>query len=1090
MEQSIVQEPSWYRAIALTERFASLRPTGHRSYKVHVDFDLAKRRVQDWKEQPPFNTETYFQQRLNMDGMDEKDILCLLGEPIEAVKERFPTPPVWLEALAEAYERTSPFDAEMIARLIEQTTEEKSKQLGGFLNLVEPLLKWGRDRLRKGLPSQVRTDRIFDPGVVEEILMANLAAQLLPMILRTLTLELNVARLQGVLHGGTSAERFQSFVELLSKREFALAILQEYPTLARQLVVCVDDWVNCSLEFLQHLCTDWEAIRATFSPGKEIGSLIGLRAGVGDRHRGGHSVAIAQFESGTQIVYKPRALAVDSLFQDLLTWLNDRIGRSFFRPIKLLDGGTYGWVEFIRAEECSSEEQVRRFYERQGAYLALLWVMGATDFHYENLIAAGEYPILVDLETLWHQRLWTLLPLDIKFAEHLATHTVAESVLRVGLLPQQLWASEDFRGVDISGLGANQDQLFTPTKVIQFEGAGSDEMRVVRKRIKFPGRDNRPNLNGEDVDTLEYIQSTIDGFRQMGQLLLKHRDELLSQDGPLARFAGNEVRAIIRPTQTYALLLSESFHPDLLRDALDRERHFDRLWLSVEQQPYVEQVISAEREDLWSGNIPIFFTHPDSRDLWFHKGQRIAHFFKETSLDAARRCLQRLSEEDLERQTWFIRASFSAAAVETGGKQEKPDQLYQSARKPLAPRSWLDNEQYLEVAQEIGDRLGALALWGEQGTCWIGISSFGHSLRPVPAGADLYSGLTGISLFLGHLGALVDDGPYTDLAQAALWTARHQMDKNRSRFALVGAFSGWGGMIYSLVHLSLLWDRPDLLDEAAGIVDILPDLITKDRENDIMSGTAGCMASLFSLYHVAPSEHVFNVMVQCGDSLIARAQKTGNGVGWHSSIPATGPLAGFSHGAAGVAWALLALSTLTGEERFRSTALDAIAYERSLFSSDERNWPDLRELSMISGNGERFRTAWCHGAPGVGLGRLLCLPYLDDEEMRSEIDTALRTTCSRGFGRGHCLCHGDMGNLDVLLLAGQMLADSEWKSYAHRIAAQVLADTKEQDWRCGVPLGVETPGLMTGLAGIGYQLLRLAAPDRVPSVLAVSPPNT
>jgi lantibiotic modifying enzyme len=35
---------------------------------------------------------------------------------------------------------------------------------------------------------------------------------------------------------------------------------------------------------------------------------------------------------------------------------------------------------------------------------------------------------------------------------------------------------------------------------------------------------------------------------------------------------------------------------------------------------------------------------------------------------------------------------------------------------------------------------------------------------------------------------------------------------------------------------------------------------------------------------------------------------------------------------------------------------------------------------------------------------------------------------------------------------------------------------------------VETPGLMTGVAGIGYGLLRLAAPLRVPSVLALAPP--
>jgi hypothetical protein len=35
---------------------------------------------------------------------------------------------------------------------------------------------------------------------------------------------------------------------------------------------------------------------------------------------------------------------------------------------------------------------------------------------------------------------------------------------------------------------------------------------------------------------------------------------------------------------------------------------------------------------------------------------------------------------------------------------------------------------------------------------------------------------------------------------------------------------------------------------------------------------------------------------------------------------------------------------------------------------------------------------------------------------------------------------------------------------------------------------VESPGLMTGLAGIGYGLLRAADPECVPSVLTLSPP--
>ena len=60
-------------------------------------------------------------------------------------------------------------------------------------------------------------------------------------------------------------------------------------------------------------------------------------------------------------------------------------------------------------------------------------------------------------------------------------------------------------------------------------------------------------------------------------------------------------------------------------------------------------------------------------------------------------------------------------------------------------------------------------------------------------------------------------------------------------------------------------------------------------------------------------------------------------------------------------------------------------------------------------------TAWCHGAPGIGLGRLASLPCLGELEMRQEIAVALETTRAQGFGYNHSLCHGDLGNLDLLL---------------------------------------------------------------------------
>jgi lantibiotic modifying enzyme len=133
-------------------------------------------------------------------------------------------------------------------------------------------------------------------------------------------------------------------------------------------------------------------------------------------------------------------------------------------------------------------------------------------------------------------------------------------------------------------------------------------------------------------------------------------------------------------------------------------------------------------------------------------------------------------------------------------------------------------------------------------------------------------------------------------------------------------------------------------------------------------------------------------------------------------------------------------------------------------------------------------TAWCHGAVGIGLARLQALPSLNDPELRVELDTALRTTLAAGFGHNHSLCHGDLGNLELLLQASATFDDPQLRAAVDQRAALILTDICGNGWRCGLPLGLESPSLMSGLAGIGYGLLRLAEPTRVPAILVLAPP--
>lgn len=1075
LERSLCHEPGWYHALTLIERLASLHATPSDRSDITRDLERARQRRARWQAQPPFAHAAAFARRLASDGMTEDDLDHLLGEPIEAVRDRCHAPLTWLVQLDEAF-ASSAFDEP-----IPLPESLRGQAMAGILDGIRPLISQGRARLRQGIRdiAQAGAELPFDLDTIERVLLARLPARLVRMMSRTMVLELNVARLRGLLRGGSPEERFQSFVQHLRDRDTMLAILREYPVLARQLVLHVDQWVVTGLEFLQRLCSDWGQIRAVLQPAREPGLLVELSGDAGDQHRNGRSVLIARFDSGFQVVYKPRPLAVDAHFQELLAWIDERGQHPPFRTLQVLDRGTHGWVEFVASQGCTSQAEVQRFYERQGGYLALLYTLGATDFHLQNLIAAGEHPVLIDLESLFHPRFGGR---DSHQAEALAGRMLVDSVLDIGLLPVPRWTNDEGESVDTSGLGGASGQL-TPHAVPQWENAGTDAMRMVRKRATMEGAQNRPTLGGAEVHAVDHVESLAAGFTTIYRLLRDHRQELLAADGPIARFAGDEVRVILRPTQSYARLLAEGFHPDVLRDALDRDRLFDRLWGWVEHRPVMAHAIPAERTDLNNGDIPLFTSRPGARDLWSSAGERTPDFIDEPGLDVTRRRLQRLSEADLDRQLWIMRASLTTLSQEA----DRP----RRSHPPDGPQTPASRERLLAAARKVGDRLLALAHQGDGDAAWVGlelVNARHWCLRPLAP--DLYSGHAGCALFLAYLGAVTGDERYTALARAAVTTMRRQSEDEQTRSPAIGGFSGLGGVVYTLAHLGVLWKEPALFAQADAMVARLPALIERDERLDILAGAAGCIAGLLGLYRHAPSEQARAAALQCGDRLIATAQPMPQGIGW-ATLGQT-PLAGFSHGAAGIALALLELAALTGVERFRTTALGAIEYERSLLRPDAGNWLDLRPAESPDQRTNtaqpRFMTAWCNGAPGIGLARLHGLRHVDDAAARAEIAVALETTMAAGFGRNHSLCHGDLGNLETLLVASQVLDDPRWPAQVNRMAAVILASMERDGWWCANPLGVETPGLMTGLAGIGYELLRLAEPGRVPSVLLLEPP--
>ena len=1087
-----IKDARWYKALTLKERILLIREPMEPGASSLPD-DVVQRRLERWHNEPVFKANPHYLDRyLALYDIDRQGLRYLLGqEPEDLVDLHDDSAPAWLHTLEDAF--TNHVSAEFLFFLKDDHLKELPEDithLMQFLHLAEPIIRQGRHTLYQALDRdfQGQTPHLFSSleQLIDSLLL-NLSARLIDVVTRVLMLEINIARMKGQLQGDTPKDRYENFLLSLRQPEKAVAVLREYPVMTRLLIDYTGQWVQTSLRMIQRIVKDWDAICDTFNFAEDD-QILGVEGGAGDTHRGGESVHIFFFKSGRKIVYKPRSLDVDEHFQNLLAWLNQHHEGFSFRQLNLINRDDYGWVEYVSYKGTHDQADIENFYHQQGGYLALLYLLHATDFHSENLIASGKDPILVDLEALFHPMVWMPQKTDVNM---LVNRIMSNSVFSIGLLPRRMYVSDDLKdGIEISGLGGEGGQM-TPHQVPTWEGLGTDEMRFARKKTQLSSSQNQPKLNNQSVRLIDYKTQLIDGFSEMYMFLADHRETLLQPDSPLSAFAQDEVRHLVRETRSYALRLMESYHPSLMQDSLRRERFLGNVWVNLEYNPLIEYVIPHELNEILNGDIPAFFTQPRSHNLFNGKGDIIAHnCFEQSGLEMLQDRLRQMGPRDLNRNLWFIKSSFTALLMGGEDTHLPPYSLNITDAE-------VSQDELVAAAEKIGDHLVDMVLSDsshDNYLTWLGLRLVNERVWTLDAaGLDFYNGLTGIAHFLAYLEQITGKAEYRDLALKALKTTREAIDLYQSDEKLsqnvsftIGAFGELGGAIYLLTHFGALYDMPELWDDAETIASKLR--VDQDQIFDVISGAAGALMAILALYAVKPKDTVLQAAIRCGDHLLKNVTQHENGIGWITTEVSSAPLSGFSHGVSGISLALLQLAQATGEQKYRTTALQALEYERKLFVDDKKNWLDLREIYPDSIESPAM-VAWCHGAPGIGIARLAMTKYISDDVIQSEIQAAIETTISSGFGHNHSICHGDVGNLELLLNAALYFDDPELHKTTYQIGHAILETSQENDWLCGVPLGVTTPGLMYGLAGIGYGLLRLAYPDRIPSLLSLEPPR-
>ncbi len=878
----------------------------------------------------------------------------------------------------------------------------------------------------------------------------------------------------------SSRSRYRQFVHEMLNGGW-IRFFKTYPVTARQMARLAESWAETTRELLDRLESDRPLIAATFAGGEDPGEVALLETGLSDRHNGGRRVVALEFRSGLKLVYKPRHVGLERAYNELLRWAAGRGLEPSPTALRIIERPGYGWVEYVEQGQPESEDEVKVYYRKAGAVVCFAHLLRGKDLHMENVVAAAEGPVLVDTEMLCQP----LAQTDDGVAGKPERILSGETCLETGILTTVHTTPEGTLH-DIGGLKGSGG-FVSPAKNRLWLEVGNDSLRPAEETAYAPQVKNRLFFHGELQRPESYAADILAGFTETYRLALECREELLSPGGPISRFAACDTRVIFRASKQYAVLQyvlaqpkyqREGWTRSVVSDALNREFRGRR------EPPSIWPIVATERSALEGLDIPRFELPTTATVLVTESGARLEGHYLVSGFAAVAERLGMLSEADLSWQLACLEASLLSSvdtrfvpsgslADETTDPPDQTLQLMDCAR-------WLGNE-LLELARE---RRGELH--------WDHLDARGPRKPDGDlSGFELYDGTLGVGLFFAALAATERDARWHDAARAITRSLSRVLDSSgaEGRFSseAIGSCEGLGSLVYSLTWIGRLLNEPSSIELAHRITGLFSrELIASDGNLDIMRGAAGAILALITL-HVEDRETLpLELAQECGRHLLARAIESENGsVSWAGLDGRR--LAGFAHGAAGIAYALTRLYHFTGDGRLRDAALGAYRYERGLFSAQRGNWPILGK----SGNTTAMMTAWCHGAPGIGLARALSLDVVRDPEVIDEIDVAMSTSRSRRLHRSDHLCCGNLGRSEAMFTVGMALDRPDLVENARQVALRVTERARESR-RFQLPgtefaHQVHLSGFFRGLSGIGYQLARFAHPSRLPSILGFEP---
>ncbi|MEO9869282.1 lanthionine synthetase LanC family protein [Ekhidna sp.] len=411
----------------------------------------------------------------------------------------------------------------------------------------------------------------------------------------------------------------------------------------------------------------------------------------------------------------------------------------------------------------------------------------------------------------------------------------------------------------------------------------------------------------------------------------------------------------------------------------------------------------------------------------------------------------------------------------------------------------LNQDKYLTEAIRIGDSLLEDAIIkGDK--CWwqtMEAPSGGNGEILWKETENLYSGVSGIAYFLIELHRVTRDKRYYDsLIKTANWLEWY-CDQNETDY--YAFYTGRLGVAFLFLSLAEHLENDDYVHKALKIAEKADKFLQReDLVCDLINGVSGSLLALIHIHQKTKSDRILHSIRKFTDYLIAHCQFAEYGIYWDRSPKNIRGLCGFSHGAAGIGYVFLELSQYFQNPTFQWIAQQAFSYENHHYNIENNNWPDFRRGfytevtykqhvdAYLNGNKDfflenRYMSAWCHGAPGIGLSRIRASEILEKGFLK-DLNQALDQTKKSDVDKqqeyvSYTLCHGLCGNAFLFLEAHRILPEEKYLKWSKKIGDYAIDFFKKHTtYISGYSQGglQEDKSLFMGSAGIGLFMSHLS----------------